>query len=394
MLAIATVAFLPLIVDWFGVADFDFRFFAPGLSSAPHQIDLSVREIEDAGLREILQTPGAALGNWKILDALLDHTFAHFTFHHELGHAREVKTAISGLFGRFVARAYATRYLGLTHFAHVRKPPMTLGAPLGGVLRRVHGKDGDMPDWVAWGPRAGMAIVEAKGCHDRSGPSAALERAVRQAERAEIAVGIAQAPFKRYAIATRWGFATPTRTRPMLWVHDPDNDGNVTEDEERALEVGIARWHGAALLEALGHRDLAKALNRLARIDAPEARLMAQSDAHGALEQTDRFQVERSDAVPQDDVIGGFVTKGGVIGTGDVSPADQATLKRLNLRPAFVGIERRTIAAWIDGDRSLIEKRERTIDTSPRSAGEDEAGSWVVRLEEDNARIVPVRRFV
>lgn len=34
-------------------------------------VDLEVSEIEDAGIREVLQTPGAAYGAWSILDALL-----------------------------------------------------------------------------------------------------------------------------------------------------------------------------------------------------------------------------------------------------------------------------------------------------------------------------------
>jgi hypothetical protein len=34
--------------------------------------ELAVEEIEDAGVREVLQTPGAALGSWAILDGLLE----------------------------------------------------------------------------------------------------------------------------------------------------------------------------------------------------------------------------------------------------------------------------------------------------------------------------------
>ena len=34
-------------------------------------VELDVAEIEDAGIREVLQTPGAAYGAWSILDALL-----------------------------------------------------------------------------------------------------------------------------------------------------------------------------------------------------------------------------------------------------------------------------------------------------------------------------------
>jgi hypothetical protein len=44
------------------------------------QIHLNVQEIEDAGIREVLQTPGAALGSWAVLDALLEPTGAGSPF--------------------------------------------------------------------------------------------------------------------------------------------------------------------------------------------------------------------------------------------------------------------------------------------------------------------------
>lgn len=75
-------------------------------------IDLEVSEIEDAGIREVLQTPGVTYGSWSILDKLLMPTGAGtpFIFREPLGQSREVKVALSGLFGRFVARAYLERY--------------------------------------------------------------------------------------------------------------------------------------------------------------------------------------------------------------------------------------------------------------------------------------------
>lgn len=70
-------------------------------------VSLNVSEIEDAGIREVLQTPGAAYGAWSILDALLSPTGTGtpFIFREPLGQARELKVALSGLFGRFVSRA-------------------------------------------------------------------------------------------------------------------------------------------------------------------------------------------------------------------------------------------------------------------------------------------------
>ena len=84
-------------------------------------VGLEVSEIEDTGVREVLQTPGTAYGAWSILDALLTPTGTGtpFIFKEPLGQAREVKVALSGLFGRFVARAYLERYFKLSIFAHL-----------------------------------------------------------------------------------------------------------------------------------------------------------------------------------------------------------------------------------------------------------------------------------
>jgi len=70
-------------------------------------VDLQVSEIEDASIRELLQTPGAAYGAWSILDALLTASGpgTPCIFKEPLGQAREVKVPLSGLFRRFVARA-------------------------------------------------------------------------------------------------------------------------------------------------------------------------------------------------------------------------------------------------------------------------------------------------
>ena len=59
-----------------------FHSFDPPASSAVSgaTVDLEVSEIEDAGIREVLQTPGATYGAWSILDALLTPTGAGTPF--------------------------------------------------------------------------------------------------------------------------------------------------------------------------------------------------------------------------------------------------------------------------------------------------------------------------
>lgn len=55
--------------------------FTPSVDPSPGAtIALDVSKIEDAGIREVLQTPGAAYGAWSILDALLAPTGAGTSF--------------------------------------------------------------------------------------------------------------------------------------------------------------------------------------------------------------------------------------------------------------------------------------------------------------------------
>src|ERR1700691_259661 len=141
-------------------------------------VDLEVSEIEDAGIREVLQTPGAAYGAWSILDALLAATGpgTPFIFKEPLGQAREVKVALSGLFGRFVARAYLERYFNLSIFAHLGSRTIDLDRRRQVKIKRLF--RGDLPDWIACAADlSSLTVAEAKGCHDVGGSAKALDRA-------------------------------------------------------------------------------------------------------------------------------------------------------------------------------------------------------------------------
>ena len=90
------------------------------------EVELTIREIEDAGLREVLQAPGVPFGSWAVLGGLLEPGVP-FVFREPLGHSREVKVALSGLFGGFVARAYLERYFGLSVFVSPRPQASVMG---------------------------------------------------------------------------------------------------------------------------------------------------------------------------------------------------------------------------------------------------------------------------
>lgn len=346
-------------------------------------VDLDVSAIEDAGIREVLQTPGAAYGTWSILDALLAPTGVGtpFTFQEPLGQAREVKVALSGLFGRFVARAYLEQYFRLSIFAHLGSQTIDLDRRQKVKITRL--SRGDLPDWIACASDlSSLTVAEAKGCHDPGGPAKALSRAWMQAGRIDVTAKGRKVTVKRIAIATRWGMASSGPTDPHISVKDPLDEGEPIEpQEEDALFLGMLRLHIANLIRPLGHAELAGALYRLTR--QPFARgLRGDLDlARSALDAALVGEVDKTEAMGG--LVGGIVTRAGPVTDADVTPGDQISLARLNLRPVFVGVERELIRAAIDAEPETV--RTRLIKSVPPDdfARPDRAGGWIVPLGEE-----------
>ena len=348
---------------------------------------LSVQEIEDAGLREILQTPGTALGSWAMLEALLEPTGDNtpFVFRQPLGEAREVKVALSGLFGRFVARAYLERYFNLSIFAHLGRSTIVLdGQRQIEVVRR---ERGDLPDWVACSSAlSDLAVVEAKGSHDQSGPAQALGRAWKQAGRIDVEAGNRRMPLNRLAIVTRWGVSTGGPLDPWMSVRDPIDEGDPIErDAKDAMFVGLFRHHVANMITKIGHTELARVIRGLT---APYAHY---DDLDG--ESRDESARELLDAAPREEfghdaerltLVGGLVTRAGPFAESRVPRADMETLARLDLRPVFVGIEYELLHAAIKGESAAIRKALADRPLTLGRARSDRAGSWIVPLGDED----------
>lgn len=346
-------------------------------------VDLNVSQIEDAGIREVLQTPGAAYGAWSILDALLTPTGAGtpFIFREPLGQTREVKVALSGLFGRFVARAYLERYFNLSIFAHLGSRIIDLDRRRQVKVTRL--SRGDLPDWIACASDlSSLTVAEAKGCHDNGGPAKALNRAWAQAGRIDITAGGSKVTVKRIAIATRWGMAAPSPTDAHLSVRDPIDEGAPIKPEEKdALFIGLLRLHIANLIKSLGHAELASALRGLTH--QPFARRL-QGDLQRARTLLDAAPIrEVEKATAMGGLIGGIVTRAGPVTDTDVAPADQEALARLNLRPVFVGIERDLVRAAIDAEPQTVRTRPTQIMSPDEFARPDRAGGWIVPLGQE-----------
>lgn len=346
-------------------------------------VNLEVSDIEDAGIREVLQTPGAAYGAWSILDALLTPTGVGtpFIFREPLGQAREVKVALSGLFGRFVARAYLERYFNLSIFAHLGSRTIDLDRRRRVKVTRL--SRGDLPDWVACAADlSSLTVAEAKGCHDVGGPAKALDRAWAQAGRIDLTARGRKVTVKRIAIATRWGMAAAGPADAHLSVRDPVDEGEPIEPAEKdALFIGLLRMHIANLIRPLGHSELAATLHRLTQ--QPFARRL-QDDlgrARAMLDAAPVREVEKADAMGG--LVGGIVTRAGPVTDADVAPGDQEALARLNLRPVFVGIERDLIRAAIDADPQVVRVRLSQTVRPDDFARPDRAGGWIVPLGEE-----------
>lgn len=343
-------------------------------------VDLDVSEIEDAGIREVLQTPGAAYGAWSILDALLmpTGTGTPFIFKKPLGQAREVKVALSGLFGRFVARAYLERYFQLSIFAHLGSRTLVLDRRKQVTIKRL--SRGDLPDWVACTSNlSSLTVAEAKGCHDPGGPAKALDRAWAQAQRIDVTAKGRKVTVKRIAIATRWGVAMAGLADAHLSVRDPTDEGEPLDPMDKdALYIGLLRLHIANLVEPLGHPELAGALRRLTQQPLPQRFEDDIIRARALLDATQVRDLERAGVTGG--LVGGIITRAGPITDETVGVADQEALARLNLRPVFVGIERDLIREAINGEAQIIRGRLAETVSPDELARTDHAGGWIIPL--------------
>lgn len=343
-------------------------------------VDLDVADIEDAGIREVLQTPGAAYGAWSILDALLAPTGVGtpFIFKQPLGHAREVKVALSGLFGRFVARAYLERYFGLSIFAHLGNKVIDLDRRKQARIKRL--ARGDLPDWIACkSDLTSLTIAEAKGCHDPGGPAKALARAWTQAGRIDVTVKGRRVTVKRIAVATRWGVVNSNPADAYLSVRDPVDEGDPIDQQDKdTLFIGLLRLHVANMIEPLGHAELAQALRTLTRQTFPRPLRDAAVRARAVLDNAPIGQMEKARDI--DGLVGGIVTRAGPITDAVASTIDQEALARLNLRPVFIGVDRDLIRAAIDGEAVTIRGRLAEKASPDEFARPDRAGGWIIPL--------------
>lgn len=371
--------------------------FQPSEEAPPgagNEVELTVQQIEAAGYQEMLQTSGARLSSWSVLDALLQQGVSPFIFKQPLGIAREVKVAASGLFGRFVARAYLTRYMGLSFFGHLGTKKIKLNANQDLEISRKKGMKGDLPDWIACTAALGnLTVAEAKGCHDTGGPETRLKHAWNQAQRVDILADGRKLGVKRIAIVTRWASAVEGAKIPIIAVRDPLDPGDPEASSKLDdVAIGLARLHVANLIEPLGFGQLAQAIRSLLVRKRPrsvDGEPTSGSRVQDAITDLGRIRPRRivgevrGPRYEGEGLIGSLLTRAGPLPQAETPIGTVQSLRQLGLQPIFLGLEREVLEAIIRGDPDQIRQatqRERHSDDPELST--DPVGTWLVRVGE------------
>lgn len=281
---------------------FQHSFYPPGTGThGINPLELTTADIANAAIVEIVQTSMTASPFGLLLDQLLDPSDGYFRWIARLGQVRETRTALSGLFGRFVARAYLTRYAGFDYFG----PLTSKMQPVWGGLFIHQPVTGDLPDWVVAAAQGSpnIAIAEAKGSHNKAGVEKALTAAINQAARAHLKSPSGGLRTKRFAVATRWAVVgDPALNKPWLSVHDPDDGYREPSPVELdQLSRGVALAHYAAIAGGLGFLSVERTLSLAAKEGNPQLKF-----------EQDAFTTVIVDGEPQS-VIAAMVTPQGVI---------------------------------------------------------------------------------
>lgn len=324
-------------------------------------LELTTTEIADAAISEIIQMALSSSPFDILVEQLLNPGDHWFRWVGQLGQIRETKTALSGLFGRFVARAYLTRFCGYTHYEPISSNLTALrGWPALSVIRS---KPGDLPDWIVangGGAPSSIAIAEAKGSHNAAGSGAALKAAIEQATRVDVTSGGTKIKIKRYAIASRWAVTgNASLTEPWLSVDDPSlGDRDPTEDEALSLRRSVVLGHYSALLHGFGLESTVNEIQKAKR-ERPGTLQIAPSDL---------VEVETASGVRA--VFAVIVTRSGIVRLPTrVNSAYQAAIQMVYEGDAFIlALDPKVLISADRNDQLAPAPSFRDSESSPLSA--------------------------
>lgn len=168
---------------------------------------------------------------------------------------------------------------------------------------------------------------------------------------------------------------------------DPDAPNKLDE-----VAVGLARLHVADLLEPLGFEPLADAIRSLLsrrrlrprdNVPVGSSRIGAALTELGEIKPRRIFGDWQGANYDGAGLIGSLLTRSGPLPRAEVSTSDIQTLRKLDLRPTFVAIEREILEAIIRGDPNEIRNvAQRSRRSEDRAISTDPSGSWLVHVGE------------
>ena len=184
------------------------------------------------------------------------------------GVGRDTRIAYSGLFGRYMARAYLTGNEDVRVLVPLDEAKRLLdGTPYS--IEKCPPGHGLEADWIGVDGRRRLVIAEAKGSFDKgvrtwSGPDRlpdVLHTALGQAQRTAVfRTSFSGAlPAKRWAVASRWANEENGRC-PTILAWDPD-EGELDDDDYEGLARLLHRIDVEAVLKGLGHAGAVETVN-------------------------------------------------------------------------------------------------------------------------------------
>ncbi len=253
-------------------------------------ITIDMPSLAISATRELSQTSPVLMGLGPVIHDLLAPGSSEWRWRDSgPGVGREVRRAMSGLFGRFIARWYLETHHRAGAFVPIDRDTFAFHVPSTGYSFRVNrrpGETSDLPDWVWAAPPSAPigqpdgGFLEAKGTYYRNQLLRSLGGAHTQLR--QLTIEYRAAPTgswtplqtKGWAVATGWATATPMKRGfpgPILRVEDPVEQGEVwTERLSAAFFDGLRRLQIAQSLAGLGARRRAsRILDSMARPDIP-----------------------------------------------------------------------------------------------------------------------------
>ncbi len=247
------------------------------LNRGTYSFDLGV--VGAVAMKELIQTCRSASPMTALIRGLLAGTAGQPLIWRDSGPGMgwEMRTAWSGLFGRFFARAYLEQE-GYTWFHPIQRSYDLVTDDL--AVFRIG--PGEIADWIcakdATTAAAGeLIIVEAKGRH-REGHDIlqklprSLRNALDQIKNTLVwyrdKAGIMKPKtVKGYAILTKWTNENKgNKTKAILRVVDPKTSGYEFDEKQLTGAIGgVARAHVSSFLLGLGFEELAQVTSPAAK---------------------------------------------------------------------------------------------------------------------------------